>query len=318
MEEKDKSNQGEELLEVDEKGKAIEKKVEEKKPKKNSETFTYVLASFLFLVLLGLFLKIFIFNKNLEKNNIYHKLKTADDMNRNIGEAIIRLVRKNPKAKIGLATGTTPEGLYKYLINKYEKNEVSFKDVQFFSLDGLCGLPKTDKNSYYYILTNSFLNKIDAQEKNIHLLNEEGSSLEDFEKNAQAYNELLAKNQLDLQLLSFGENGHIGSNEPNTDFDLLTHVVEITPETREKKKAIFGSLEKTPKYAITQGIKNVLQAKEIIAMAKGKGKAKAVNEIVNGVYTKNCPISVLKNHPKATVYSDEEAGELVKEINKKF
>ena len=318
MEEKDKSKQGEELLEVDEKGKAIEKKVEEKKPKKNSETFTYVLASFLFLVLLGLFLKIFIFNKNLEKNNIYHKLKTADDMNRNIGEAIIRLVRKNPKAKIGLATGTTPEGLYKYLINKYAKNEVSFKDVQFFSLDGLCGLPKTDKNSYYYILTNSFLNKIDAQEKNIHLLNEEGSSLEDFEKNAQAYNELLAKNQLDLQLLSFGENGHIGSNEPNTDFDLLTHVVEITPETREKKKAIFGSLEKTPKYAITQGIKNVLQAKEIIAMAKGKGKAKAVNEIVNGVYTKNCPISVLKNHPKATVYTDEEAGELVKEINKKF
>ena len=318
MEEKDKSKQGEELLEVDEKGKAIEKKVEEKKPKKNSETFTYVLASFLFLVLLGLFLKIFIFNKNLEKNNIYHKLKTADDMNRNIGEAIIRLVRKNPKAKIGLATGTTPEGLYKYLINKYEKNEVSFKDVQFFSLDGLCGLPKTDKNSYYYILTNSFLNKIDAQEKNIHLLNEEGSSLEDFEKNAQAYNELLAKNQLDLQLLSFGENGHIGSNEPNTDFDLLTHVVEITPENREKKKAIFGSLEKTPKYAITQGIKNVLQAKEIIAMAKGKGKAKAVNEIVNGVYTKNCPISVLKNHPKATVYTDEEAGELVKEINKKF
>ena len=318
MEEKDKSKQGEELLEVDEKGKAIEKKVEEKKPKKNSETFTYVLASFLFLVLLGLFLKIFIFNKNIQKNNIYHKLKTADDMNRNIGEAIIRLVRKNPKAKIGLATGTTPEGLYKYLINKYEKNEVSFKDVQFFSLDGLCGLPKTDKNSYYYILTNSFLNKIDAQEKNIHLLNEEGSSLEDFEKNAQAYNELLAKNQLDLQLLSFGENGHIGSNEPNTDFDLLTHVVEITPETREKKKAIFGSLEKTPKYAITQGIKNVLQAKEIIAMAKGKGKAKAVNEIVNGVYTKNCPISVLKNHPKATVYTDEEAGELVKEINKKF
>jgi glucosamine-6-phosphate deaminase len=239
-------------------------------------------------------------------------------MNRNIGEAIIRLVRKNPKAKIGLATGTTPEGLYKYLINKYEKNEVSFKDVQFFSLDGLCGLPKTDKNSYYYILTNSFLNKIDAQEKNIHLLNEEGSTLEDFEKNAKAYNELLAKNQLDLQLLSFGENGHIGSNEPNTDFDLLTHVVEITPETREKKKAIFGSLEKTPKYAITQGIKNVLQAKEIIAMAKGKGKAKAVNEIVNGVYTKSCPISVLKNHPKATLYTDEEAGELVKEINKKF
>ena len=239
-------------------------------------------------------------------------------MNRNIGEAIIRFVRKNPKAKIGLATGTTPEGLYKYLINKYEKGEVSFKDVQFFSLDGMCGLEKTNQNSYYYILTHSFLNKIDAQEKNIHLIKEEGKTLQDFEKNAEEYNQLLAKNQLDLQLLSFGENGHIGSNEPNTDFDLPTHIVEINPETREKKKALFGSLESTPKYAITQGIKNVLQAKEIIAMAKGKGKAKAVNEIVNGVYTKNCPVSVLKNHNKVTLYSDEEAGEFVKEHNKMF
>jgi glucosamine-6-phosphate deaminase len=77
-------------------------------------------------------------------------------------------------------------------------------------------------------------------------------------------------------------------------------------------------LENTPKYAITQGIKNVLQAKEIIAMAKGKWKAKAVNEIVNGFYTKNCPVSVLKNHNKVTLYSDEEAGELIKEHNKKF
>ena len=181
MEEKDKSQQGQELLEVDEKGKAVEKK-EEKKPAKKSETFTIVLATFLACVLLGLYLKIWVFNKDTTKHNNYHKLKTADDMNRNIGEAVIRFVRKNPKAKIGLATGTTPAGLYQYLIRKYERNEVSFKDVQFFSTDGLCGLSKDDKNSYYNILTNSFLNKIDAQEKNIHLIKEEGSSLEDFKK----------------------------------------------------------------------------------------------------------------------------------------
>ena len=89
MEEKDKSQQGQELLEVDDKGKAVEKK-EEKKPKKNSETFTHVLLTFLFLVLLGLFLKIFVFNKDITKYNEYHKLKTADDMNRNAGEAIIQ------------------------------------------------------------------------------------------------------------------------------------------------------------------------------------------------------------------------------------
>ena len=318
MEEKDKSQQGQELLEVDDKGKAVEKK-EEKKPKKNSETFTHVLLTFLFLVLLGLFLKIFVFNKNVSKNNIYHKLKTADDMNRNIGDAIIRLVRKNPKAKIGLATGTTPVGLYEYLIKKYERNEVSFKDVQFFSLDGLCGLSKDDKNSYYYILTNSFLKKIDAQEKNIHLINEEGSNLEDFEKNAEDYNKLLEENPIDLLILSFGEDGHIGFNEPNTDFELLTHVVELSPEKRKEKSKIFGSLDKTPQYAITQGIRSVLQAKEVIAIAKGKEKAQAVSDLVNGVYTKKSPITALRNHNgKVTVCTDEEAGSKIKEINKLF
>ena len=318
MEEKDNSQKGQELLDVDEKGKPVEKK-EEKKPDKNSETYTHVLAIFLGLVLLGLFLRIFVFDKNTEKTKDYHKFKTAEDMYRNLGDTVIRYIKQKPNAKIGLASGTTPEGLYNYLINKYEKGEVSFKNVQFFSIDGFCGLSKDDKNSYYYALTNTFLNKVDAQKENIHLLKEEGSTLEDFEKNAEEYNELLVKNPIDLQLLSFGENGHIGFNEPNTDFDLLTHVVELTPDKRQDKSKIFGSLDKTPKYAITQGVKSVLQAKEVIAFAKGKGKAQAVSDLVNGVYTQKSPITALRNHNgKVTVYSDEEAGAKIKEINKKF
>ena len=318
MEEKDKNQKGQELLEVDEKGKTVEKKEEPKKPAAGSETFTHVLAIFLALVLLGLFLKIFVFYQNTDKTNLYHKYKTADDMNRNVGEKIIRFIREKPKARIGLASGSTPEGLYKYLINKYEKGEVSFKNVQFYSIDGFCGLSKTDKNSYYYSLTNNFLSKIDAQEKNIHLLNEEGSKLEDFEKNAEEYNQLLEKNPIDLQILSFGENGHIGFNEPNTDFNLLTHVVELTPEKRQDKSKIFGSLDKTPQYAITQGVKSVLQAKEIFAIAKGSGKAQAVGDLVNGVYTKKSPITALRTHHKVTVFTDEEAGSKIKEFNKKF
>ena len=322
MEEKDDSKKGQELLEVDEKGKTIEKKDEKKegkKPAANSETFTHVLVIFLGLVLLGLFLRIFVFNKNTEKTKDYHKFKTAEDMYRNIGEAVIRYIKQKPNARIGLASGTTPEGLYNYLINKFKKGEVSFKNVKFYSIDGFCGLSKDDKNSYYYALTNMFLNEIDAQKENIHLLKEEGTSKEDFDKNAEEYNKLLEKNPIDLQLLSFGENGHIGFNEPNTDFELLTHVVELTPEKRQDKSKIFGSIEKTPKYAITQGVKSVLQAKEVIAFAKGKGKAQAVNDLVNGVYTKKSPITALRNHNgKVSVYTDEEAGSKIKEINKKF
>ena len=180
-------------------------------------------------------------------------------------------------------------------------------------------LSKTDPNSYYYSLTNNFLSKIDAQEKNIHLLKEEGSKKEDFEKNADEYNELLEKNPIDLQILSFGENGHIGFNEPNTDFDLLTHVVELTPEKRQDKSKIFGSLDKTPEYAITQGVKSVLQAKEVIAIARGKGKAQAVSDLVDGVFTKKSPITALRNHNgKVTVCTDEEAGSKINKINKKF
>ena len=317
MEEKTNEQKGQELIDVDDKGKAVEQK-EQKKPKEGSETFTHVLAVFLFLVLLGLFLKIFIFNKNVEKTNVYHKLKAQEDMNRNVGEYIIRYIKEKSNARIGLVYGSTPAGLYQYLIHKYEKGEISFKNVQFFSIDGFCGLSKSDPNSYHYALTNIFLSKIDAQEKNIHLIKEEGANLEEYKKNAEEYNKLLQEKPIDLQILSFGENGHIGFNEPYSDFNLLTHVVKLSEEKRKEKSKIFGSLDKTPEYSITQGVKSILQAKEVIAIAAGKSKAKAVNDLVNGVYTKKSPITALKNHPKFTLYTDEEAGSMIKEFNKKF
>ena len=106
MEEKDKNQKGQELLEVDEKGKPVEKKEEAKKPAAGSETFTYILA----IVLLGLYLKIFVFYQNTDKTNLYHKYKTTEDMNRNVGETIIRYIGGKPKGRIDLASGSTPEG----------------------------------------------------------------------------------------------------------------------------------------------------------------------------------------------------------------
>ena len=312
------SQNGQELLDINEKGVSIPKK-EEKKKSDSSETFTHVLLVFLGCVLLGLFLKIFIFNKNTEKNKFFQKYKTAEDMNRNVGDIIVRYVNQHPKARIGLVSGSTPQGLYKYLINKFERGEVSFRDVKFYSIDGYCGLKKEDKNSYYHALNESFLSKIDAQEQNIFLIKEEGNTILDFIKNAEDYNELLKKNPIDLQILSFGENGHIGFNEPHSDFDSLTQIVKLSEEKRREKIPIFGSFDNTPEYAITQGIKNILQSKEVIVIAKGKEKAKAINELVNGVFTKNSPITALINHNgKVSVYTDEAAGSLVKEFQKKF
>lgn len=312
---KEKNEKGEELLDVDNKGKVIQKK--EEKPAKKEESFTHILIIFLALVLLGLFLKIFVFNKTFGKNKIFRKFSTTEDFNRNVGEMLVNYIKQNPKCNFGLSSGSTPKGIYNHLIASYKKGEISFKNVKFFSIDGYCGLKKDDEKSYYHDLKTTFLDKIDVQKENIHLLEEEGKTVEDFEKNAKEYNELLLKNPIDIQLLSFGENGHIGFNEPNTDFSLETHIVKLTDEKREEKAKIFGGKDKVPEYAITQGVQSILNAKQVIAIAVGENKAKAVNTLVNGVYTLDYPISALRNHNgKVIVCTDKKAGNNIKDYFK--
>jgi len=321
MEEKEKSQTEEdeekELIDVDENGNPIKKK-EEKNPN-STEDYTNILYIFLFCVFLGLFLKIFIFNKNIGKNKIFLKFKTPDDMYRNVGEYIKRFVKQNPHAKIGLFNSTTMEGLYNYLIDRYQKKEVSFKDIKFYSFDGYCRAKKDENNSYYYALNNSFLFKVDAQAENYRLIREEGYSSIEFKENSRNYNRLLRKDPLDLQILSFGENGTIGFIDQNTDYNSFAHIVKLPIKKRKEIYQNFVSLERTPQYAITQGIQNILHAKEVIVIAKGKNKAKAVNDLVNGAFIRNSPITSLNMHPgRVLVFTDEEAGSLIKEYNKKF
>ena len=325
MEDKDKSQteeeeeeeEDEELIDMDENGNPIKKK--EKKNENSAEDYRNVLFIFLFCVFLGLFLKIFIFNKNIGKNKIFHKFKTPEDMYRNVGEYIIRFVKQNPHAKIGLFKSATIDVLYNYLIDRYQKNEVSFKNVKFYSFDGYCGAKKDENNSYYYALNNTFLFKTDAQEENYRLITEEGYSGIDFRQNCKSYNRLLRKDPIDIQLLSFGENGTIGFIDENTDYESFTHRVKLSKEKRIEIYPNFISLERTPLYAITQGIQNILHAKEVIVIAKGKNKAKAVNDLVNGVFTRKSPISALNRHSgRVLVFTDEEAGSFIKEYNKKF
>ena len=318
MEDSDKSQtEEEELIDVDENGNPIKKK--EEKNQNSAEDYTNVLFTFLFCVFLGLFLKIFIFNKNIEKNKIFLKFKTADDMYRNAGEYIIRFVKQNPYAKIGLFKSTTTEGLYNYLIDRYQKKEVSFKDIKFYSFDGYCRARHSENNSFYYALNNTFLFKIGARAENYRLIREEGYSTMEYRENCKNYNKLLNKDPIDIQILSVGENGTIGFIDQNTDYESYVHIVKLPREKRKEIYKNFISLEKTPLFGITQGIQNILEAKEVIVIAKGKNKAKAVNDLVNGVFTKRSPITSLNRHSgKVLVFTDEEAGSLIKEYNKKF
>lgn len=268
------------------------------------------------IIIFNLLIKIFIINKG---RKTFLKFKTSEDIYYNISEAIVNFIRQKPNARIGLAYDESMKDLYDYLVEKYENGQISFKDVSFYSLDGICGLKKNSNNSYYYALNESFLSKIDVQEKNIFLINEEGYMLFDYKNNAEDYDDLLYENSIDLQILNLGEDGNIGFIDQDTDFDLYSNIIKISPKKRKKMKEKFFSLETTPIYAITQGIKNILQSKEIILIAMGKDKAEGIKNLMNGDFTNELPITALITYTgKLTIYSDEEAGSFIKELYKKF
>lgn len=314
MEEKCIDKNGEELIDLDEEGHSLSTDTKKKNdsPKLNDRIITIILS----ISLLILFIKLFIFNKG---RKTFLKFKTRGDLYYNISEAIVNFIRQKPNARIGLSYDESMKDLYQYLVEKYENGEISFKNVSFYSLDGICGLKKDNNNSYYYALNESFLSQIDVQEKNIFLINEEGYMLFDYDNHAEEYDDILRENPIDLQILNLGEDGNIGFIDQNTDFDLYSNIIKLSPKIRKKMKDHFFSLEKTPIYAITQGVKNILQSKEIILLAMGKNKAESLKNLMNGEFTTEVPITALITYTgKLTIYSDEEAGSLINETYKKF
>ncbi|HHU21393.1 MAG TPA: glucosamine-6-phosphate deaminase [Acholeplasma sp.] len=232
------------------------------------------------------------------------RVKDYDEMSKKAAEIIADVVKKNPKANLGLATGSSPLGTYKNLIKMYKAGEISFKDVKSFNLDEYCQLDKNHEQSYYSYMNTNFFKDIDIKKANTHLPSSEG---DDLEANCKKYNELLKKNPVDLQLLGIGGNGHIGFNEPGTSFSQETFVVKLAEKTREDNKRFFASIDEVPKYAITMGIKNIMDAKAILMVISGKGKQDAVNKLLSKKVSEDFPASILHKHPNVTVIIDDAA-----------
>lgn len=236
------------------------------------------------------------------------KVKDYNELSKVACEIFVKEIKKNPSLTLGLATGSTPIGLYQNLIKEYEKGNISFKDVKTFNLDEYCELERSHPQSYYTFMHENLFSKIDINLDNVHLPRTDGT---DLEKLAKEYNELLLQNQIDLQVLGIGSNGHIGFNEPGTSFDQETFVVELTQKTREDNKRFFNSIDEVPTHAITMGIKNILAAKKIVLLASGKAKAEAIYKTVKEQPTPDVPASALQLHPDVTIIVDEEAGALL-------
>lgn len=237
-------------------------------------------------------------------------IKTNDyeEMSQKAFEIMKEVVVKKPDAILGFATGTTPLGLYKRLIEDC-KNGTSYKDIKTVNLDEYKGLDIHNKQSYIYFMRDNLFNHLDIDLNNTHI--ENGNAIDD-EKECARYNALLDEMQQDIQLLGIGSNGHIAFNEPGTKFGSLTHVVNLTENTIKDNSRLFNDISEVPHQAFTQGIKNIMKAKKIIILASGASKAKAVYGMVYGDVTESLPASVLQLHPDCTLIVDAEAGKLLK------
>lgn len=236
------------------------------------------------------------------------RTKNYQELSKKASELIVALLQKKPQATLGLATGSSPLGLYQNLINHYNNKDISFKNVVTYNLDEYCGLPRLHPQSYYSFMYQNLFSHIDIKDENVFLPNGEASDLEAECKN---YNALLDKANIDIQILGIGSNGHIGFNEPGTPFSQETFIVELTSKTREDNKRFFSSLDEVPTKAITMGINNIMQAKMIILIASGKGKAEAIRKLINGPVSVDFPASILQKHPHTIVIIDEEASILL-------
>lgn len=236
------------------------------------------------------------------------RVKDYDELSLEGTKIVGEFIKNNPQATLGLATGSSPIGLYQNLIKMFQNKEISFKEIKTYNLDEYCGLPKSHPESYYSFMYRNLFSHVDIKDENIHIPSSEG---EDMQKNCDDYNRLLHQTTIDLQLLGIGGNGHIGFNEPGTPFDRETFLVKLAERTRQDNKMFFKEDEEVPHYAITMGIKNIMEAKKIVMLISGKSKAEAVKRLLSGEITTDFPASILHKHPDVTVIIDEPAAALI-------
>ncbi len=235
-------------------------------------------------------------------------VKNSNEIASEALKVMLETVKSNSKAVIGLATGSSPIGLYESMIADHVNSGTSYADIRTVNLDEYVGLDEKSEQSYIYFMNDNLFKSVNLNKNNINLPNGMNA---DMQVECDNYTALLNSMPQDIQLLGIGANGHIGFNEPGTSFDSTTHIVELEEGTRIDNARFFNSLDEVPKFAITMGIANIMNAKKILVVANGKNKAKAVFEMVKGQVSENCPASILQKHKDVVLVIDESAASLL-------
>ncbi|MDR2655071.1 MAG: glucosamine-6-phosphate deaminase [Oscillospiraceae bacterium] len=240
-----------------------------------------------------------------------YRAKDFRDMSRKAANIISAQVILNPQCVLGLATGSSPIGVYKQLAEWYRKGDIDFSETKSVNLDEYCGLGPENEQSYRFFMNKNLFDNINIDKNNTYVPN----GLEpDAQKECRRYDELIRRlGGIDTQLLGLGHNGHIGFNEPGAAFDKDTHCVELAQSTIEANRRFFASEEDVPKRAYTMGIRSIMQARRIVIIVSGEGKAEIVRKSFFGPITPEVPASVLQLHNNITLVGDEAALSLIPE-----
>lgn len=231
------------------------------------------------------------------------KVKNYAEMSAVGAEIIVGEIKKNASAVLGLATGSTPVGMYDLLI-KACREGLSFKNVSTLNLDEYVGLGAESPDSYVSFMRDKLFDHLDIDLKNTFLPD---GTAKDLDAECARYSALIEAMPRAVQVLGLGRNGHIGFNEPYTPFDSKTHVVELTADTVDANARLFERKEDVPRFAVTMGISEIMRAQKIVLLASGANKAQAVLAAVKGEVCEACPASVLQRHADAVVIADEAA-----------
>lgn len=234
-----------------------------------------------------------------------HIAKDYKEMSKKAANILAAQIIRKPDSVLGLATGSSPIGTYKNLVEKYQNGDLDFSQIRTANLDEYKGLDRENPQSYYYFMYENLFKHINIDLTNTNIPN---GLATDSDAECTRYNEvILSLGGIDLQLLGIGHNGHIGFNEPDTHFEKLTHEVALSERTIEANSRLFASKDEVPTHAYTMGIQTIMQAKKIVLIASGKDKAGIIKQAFRGPITPSVPASVLQLHPDVELVGDEDA-----------
>lgn len=231
--------------------------------------------------------------------------KDYDAISKEGTRIVAELVRRKPDCVLGFATGNSPLGMYRELIRMHREDGLDFSKVTTFNLDEYVGLPPEHEQSYHYFMWENLFKHINVGQRHVNIPH---GMADDIEGHCVWYEEQIEKaGGIDLQILGIGENGHIAFNEPGSSLGSRTRIKTLTEKTRQDNARLFDSMDQVPKYAITMGVGTIMDARKLLMLAGGKGKADAIKNTIEGPISAMVPATIVQMHRHATLLIDEAA-----------